>query len=123
MIAAVDLSPTAAARLAAALNAERRRVLQMGGGWPVELDQLAAIAVRPVRSGQLPVTSGQSSPRSCDCAEDDLVSLRGTAQLLGVSERTLRRLRADGSIPTVEVAGRRGTRRSAISAYIKENER
>lgn len=124
MIAGVDLSAEASARLAAALNAERRRVLAAGARWPVELDLLTAIAARSARSGQVVVRSGQPAPELDPVTEDGLVSLHGTAQRLGVSERTLRRLRADGSIPTVQIAGRRrGVRRSAIEAYIERQER
>lgn len=124
MIAGVELQPEAAARLAAALNTERRRVLAAGHQWPVELDLLATIAARAVRGGQVAARGGQSGPDLAPPSEHGLVSLRGTAQLLGVSDRTLRRLRADGSIPTVKVAGRRPmVRRSAIETYIKENER
>jgi excisionase family DNA binding protein len=123
MIAGVELPPDAAARLASALNAERRRVMAAGHRWPLELDLLATIALRSVRSGHVAVRSGQTDAEPVPVSDDDLVSLHGTARMLGVSERTLRRLRSDGSIPTVAIAGRRPmVRRSAIAAYIAERE-
>ncbi|MEX2659709.1 MAG: helix-turn-helix domain-containing protein [Acidimicrobiales bacterium] len=120
MLAGVELSPEALARLASALNAERRRVAAVGGRWPVELDLLTTIAVRAVRGGRVAVRDGQPPVAPGAGREDELVNLRGAAIALGVSERTLRRLRADGSLPTVAVAGRRFVRRSAIVAFIDQ---
>jgi excisionase family DNA binding protein len=51
-------------------------------------------------------------------ADDPLWSDERTAEYLGVSRVTVRRMRAAGDLPTVKVRGAARTPRSAVLAYV-----
>lgn len=116
------LSASAAGRLAVALSADRRRVLLSGGAWPAELDELLRIAVAIADNGGQLSDSGGQLPRSArPSAHDELQAVTAAARSLGVSTRTLQRLRADGAIATTYVGKRPRIRQSEIDRYLREN--
>lgn len=54
--------------------------------------------------------------------EDHLISLKDTAAILSVSLRTVMRLVADGSLPSVLIGRRRLVRREALRAWLAGQE-
>jgi excisionase family DNA binding protein len=109
-----------AAHIARALVEHRKWCRSRGYGFP---PVLAAVLDAVL------ATNGQDRPMFGELSEVAktgavptplLLDDRESALLLGVSERTVRRLRSDKTLPTIPVGGRRLTRRSDIERYIAD---
>lgn len=102
--------------LAAALKAHIRELRRDGLPIPPTLVELAAVAA----------TGGQARPSlddavaSADAAAMDQLALdyRAAGARLGVSDRSVRRLIADGKLPSVDVAGCVRIRMADLQDYL-----
>ena len=120
----INLDVTTRAHLARALATHRQWCRVNGYAWPAALDDL----------GRLVARNGQEWPAvdHHDPPPDDVPMVPAPAAytyahageyLDGVSERTVRRLVAEGELPCVEVGGLRRIARADLEAFLDRQRR
>lgn len=109
----LDLDPAARAHLRRAIEAYARRCRENGVRLPAALSDLAFLAT----TGQERTNIDHAEDVAHDGHVTTLLTFAEVAERLRVSERTVRRLVSDGSLPAVEVASKRRVHTADLDAY------
>lgn len=116
----LTISPEAASHVAAALGKHREEWRRMGLAVPREVVQLHEAFAIVATSGQARPTFDQVAELSEAAAVTrGLLTTEQTAQALGVSPRTVRRLAAAGELPRVRIGGSVRFRSSDIDGHLE----
>lgn len=113
--------PTLLTHLGRALSLEQERCRRDGYTAPPEIKALTDLLLdwaSAVLSGP-EVANGCGGPDAAFVPAPLLLPLGGVAEYLGCSLSTVKRLIADGSLPTVTVGGTRRVRRIDVEAYVE----
>lgn len=110
-----------AAHLAIALTRYVATARADGVSPPLELLTLRDALVEVARSGhELPSVAASSDAGDGPSVERKIAfDVREAAEVLSISERSVRRLIADGRLPTVQVGRRRLIGRHALESFVR----
>lgn len=124
----IDLDRRSWGQLAMGLAEVEKRLKGAGSTLTPDLAELYKVAVRKATENTNPDRSGQErsnidqGPRERESRSMNplLLTYEAAAELLQASERTVRRLVADGSLPVVEVVGARRIRVADLESFIEQ---